>query len=205
MGVMSPRNRNQARKTALGDLARHETKRGVLIRFLAVLAVFVAYTVFVSLRYGADEGILIAWLSWSFFVFCTPIADAGLLIDLPVRLLTRIRMLYSELLVWTAAALLNAYAYAYQPQVFDATELLKLFRHIVTDPWPFGLIILLSAVGTFASIVFGDEVMDVALHKHRRLHLRHRKQYRLLLFGFVFVAVIVLYDYLLNQLGVTIG
>ncbi|OYT57846.1 MAG: hypothetical protein B6U68_01330, partial [Candidatus Aenigmarchaeota archaeon ex4484_14] len=54
----------------------HETKRNVLVRFLLIVAIFVSYFALVSIRYGIQNGLMVTILTWSFFVFCTPIADA---------------------------------------------------------------------------------------------------------------------------------
>ncbi|MCD6523056.1 MAG: hypothetical protein J7K68_04870, partial [Candidatus Diapherotrites archaeon] len=65
----------------------HETKRSALFKFLAVLGIVLIYFSFVSMKYGLDKGLLVGLLTWSFFVFCTPIADAGFLLDFPLRIL----------------------------------------------------------------------------------------------------------------------
>lgn len=185
-------------------LWKHETKREVLWKFLLVLALFTAYAVFVSLKFGVEDGLLVAWLSWSFFVFCTPIADAGLLVDLPLRLITGIRMLYAEMMVWVVAAALNVAAFVWYPEIYQRTDLLSLFEFVIRHPFPYAAIILISAVGTFASVLFGDELLDVVSHKERTVYGKHRLKYRLIVLLFCFAIAFVLYDFLLRDLGVRI-
>ena len=179
-----------------------ETHRNVYVRFLAVLAVFIGYFAFVSYQYGAREGWLIAWLSWSFFVLCTPIADAGMLIDFPVRLITGLKMVVSESLVWIVAIILNVYTLSTNPDIYLRTELLKLFHHILVNPWPLWSIIVLSFAGTFLSILIGDELLDVFRHKDRRLHIRHDLKLKLLGMIFVLIFTFALYDYILSLNGI---
>jgi hypothetical protein len=181
---------------------QHETKRRVLLRFAGVLLVLIGYFVFVSIHYGLKNGVLISALTWSFFVLCTPIADAGILLDFPVRLLLRVRMVYSEIAVWAIAITLNVLVSVFSPAAYERTVLLRLFGDILTRPIPFWGIILLSAAGSFASVYFGDELVDVVKHEHREKHRRHKTKYRILLFMFLFAAAAVLYHFLLKDLGV---
>ena len=183
----------------------HETKRNVLVRFLLIVAIFVSYFALVSIRYGIQNGLMVTILTWSFFVFCTPIADAGFLVDFPVRILTKIRMLYSEIVVWIIAFLLNSYSLFFNPNVYEKTPLLMLFRYILLHPFPFWAIIIVSATGTFMSVYFGDELIDVVKYKHTKKYKKHKNKYKLILLLFIgAVALFFLYTYLLEKLGMEI-
>jgi hypothetical protein len=182
----------------------HKTKRSILIRFLLLVAILVSYFVFLSFKYGVNEGFLITILTWSFFVFCTPIADAGFLLDFPVRLITKIRMIYSEMFVWIIAFSINFYSIISNPNIYEKTAILKLFKHILLHPNPFWAIIIISAIGTFISIYFGDEMIDVVKHEHRKKYKKHKNKYRLILILFVIVITVLLYHHLLKKLGINI-
>jgi len=78
---------------------RHQTHSETLYKFLALLGVLVGYFVYLSWKFDAATGGFLAALTWSLFVLCTPVADGGFLIDFPVRLLFRVRMIYSEITV----------------------------------------------------------------------------------------------------------
>lgn len=93
-------------------------KRAGLSKFLVVLVIFLSYLVVSVLQFGISSGILVALLSWSFFVFCTPIADAGLLLDFPTRILTGMRMLHTEIMVWIVAVILNVTALSLSPGTY---------------------------------------------------------------------------------------
>ncbi len=184
---------------------KHETHRNVWLRFLAVLLVFVAYSIFISIKYGAKEGFMLSWLTWSFFVLSTPIADAGFLIAFPLRLLLRVRMMKSEIFVTFVAIGLNLYAYFFAPTLYNKTALLTIFKHIIDEPFPMWIIFILSAIGTFVSIKFGDELFDVVRHKDRHFHRQHFKKQRFVLMIFLFVATLAVYNILLNKMGINLG
>ncbi len=173
-----------------------------MIKFLLILLVFLGYFLFIATEYGLEDGFFVTALTWSFFVLCTPVADAGFLIDFPFRLITRIRMFFSEIVVWGIAILLNAYAFFIYPEIYAKTKLLLLFQHILKQPFPFWSIVLVSAIGTFMSIQFGDEMIDKVKHKERTLYEKQKHKYKFWMMIFIALLSIVLYDFLLKQLGV---
>jgi len=183
---------------------RHETKRNVLIRFLFVFLLVIFYFIFVSYRFGVRNGFIVTLLSWSFFVLCTPIADAGFLLDFPLRIIGKIRMLYSEIGVWIFSLSLNAVIFFLFPQYYNSTFLLKMFYFILSHPAPFWLIIFLSAAGTFFSVYFGDELIDIVEHKERKLYKKHRKKHRLIILLFIIIVIISLYYFLIKHIGIEI-
>ena len=185
------------------EMIKHETKKELLIKFILVLGILVVYFCFVSLRYGMRNGFLVTLLSWSFFVFCTPIADAGIIFDLPMRLVTGIRMVYSELIVWMFAFIINISAHIFFPVIYDSTIFLKIFNYILMNPVPFWIIIILSAMGTYLSVYFGDELLDVARHKERKKYFKHKTKYLLFIALFLIINFI-LYFFLLEKLNINI-
>ncbi len=184
------------------EIIKHETKKHVFVKFLLIFLVFFGYFAFIATEYGVRDGFFVTALTWSFFVLCTPIADAGFLLDFPVRLLTRIRMFFSELMVWGLAILLNFYAFFVHPEIYTKTNLLLLFQHVLEHPIPFWALIIVSAIGTFMSIQFGDELMDKVRHDERNLYHKQKHQYKFIGMIFVIGLAIILYDFLLKQLGV---
>ena len=187
---------------AFSTLARHETKRHVLRKFLLVLLLFVGYFFFITQHYGLENGFLITLLTWSFFVLCTPVADAGFLLAFPLRLITKLRMLYSQMLISAFAIVLNTYTFFELPELYEKTKLLSFFQHILAQPVPFWAIILISGVGTFLSVRFGDELMDTVHHSERKLHQCHKHTLRWIGMVFLFGITLILYDFLLQKMGV---
>ena len=194
-------NRN---KPKLSEYLAHETKKNSLIKFVGLAVIVVLYFVFISIKLGTKDGIFITSLTWSFFILCTPIADAGFLLAFPVRMLTGIRMMYTQLFSFILAFGLNLYVFFYDPSIYDGTALLGLFRRILSQPFPFWGIILLSIIGTLFSIYFGDEMIDVSSHKQREKYHKHFNKYKVIIFIFLIAIIIILYNFLLKGLGVNI-
>jgi len=167
-----------------------------------VLLVLLGYFGFVALEFGLTDGLLVTALTWSFFVLCTPVADAGFLLDFPLRLVTNIRMFVSEIFVWGIAITLNLYTYFIHPEIYLKTKLLVVFKHILEQPLPFWSIILVSAVGTFMSIQFGDEMYDKVSHQKPTHFNKHKGKYRYVGIVILLVIAFSLYTALLKQLGV---
>ncbi len=177
-------------------------RKGGLGKFILLLFFLAAYLMLVTREYGLGDGIIITAITWSFFVLCTPVADAGFLVDYPVRLLMNFRMLRTEMLVWSTAALINIYSVFMMPGIYEANILLQVFYHILVTPYPYWAIIALSTLGTFLSINFGDEVVD-AMSYSRERHIVNLK-HDLVVFVVILVVVLFLYNLLLEELGITI-
>jgi len=186
------------------QLIQHKTKKHVLLRFLLVVIIFLIYFGLVAFRYGLKDGFFVTVLTWSVFVLCTPIADAGFLLDFPFRLITNIKMLFSEIIIWVIAIALNIYTFFLNSEIYSKTKILSLFKHILEKPFPFWIIIIISAIGTFMSIHFGDEMMDKVNHKDRSLYKKHKSKYRFVKVIFVIVLMIIIYDFLLKYFGIEI-
>lgn len=185
-------------------LLNHPPKREGLIKFLLLLCVLLGYTGYLSWEYGFATGGLVAALTWSFFVLYTPVADAGFLLDFPVRLITGLRMFFCELIVWTIAISLNLSALYFSPQSYENTFLTSLLHKILTTPWPYWSIIILCACGTFLSIKFGDEMMDVIAHKDRKYHHKHGFKHQLIALAALALLIIWAYYHLIAMLGIEI-
>lgn len=185
-------------------LLKHPPKREGLIKFLLLLCVLLGYTGYLSWEYGFATGGLVAALTWSFFVLCTPVADAGFLLDFPVRLITGLRMFFCELIVWAIAISLNLSALYFSPQSYENTFLTSLLHKILTTPWPYWSIVILCACGTFLSVKFGDEMMDVIAHKDRKYHHKHGFKHQLIALAALALLIIWAYYHLIAMLGIEI-
>ncbi len=186
------------------NLFSHKTKYQVLLKFLALLAVFVSYFIYLSIKFDIVAGGMVALLSWSFFVLATPVADAGFLLDFPLRLILGVRMFISEIFVWAAAILINIFALIFTPQDYEKTFLTSLFKKILINPYPYWIIILLSGIGTFLSIRLGDELLDVMSHKERSLHHKHGFKLEVLIFLGIFTLIFFGYHHLLESLKISL-
>ncbi len=180
----------------------HATKKQVLIKFTLLLLLLLGYFGYLSWEFDLATGGLVALITWSFFVLCTPVADAGFLLDFPLRLLFGIRMFMSEIFVWGVAITINVLALSFTPEIYQTTILTSLFEKIISTPWPYWSIILLSSIGTFLSIRFGDELMDVASHKERTYHHKHSFAYSLILYAGIFALIFIGYHHVAVSLGI---
>jgi hypothetical protein len=161
----------------------------------------VAYFSYLSYQYDLITGGIASVITWSFFVLCTPIADAGFLLDFPLRLLFGIRMVLSEIFVWVLAITVNVVSLLYFVEYYQTTKLTILFHTILTNPFPYWSVILLSMAGTFLSIRFGDELMDVARHRDRGFFHRHAFKHEILIIIF-FILILYGYYELVASLGI---
>lgn len=184
----------------MSDTAKTAPSRQIMLKFIALLALAVGYFLYLGLTYDFKTGAVAVALTWSFFVLCTPVADAGFLLDFPLRLLFGIRMVVSELAVWALAIVINLGALALAPQYYETTVLTRVFEQILLTPWPYWGVIGLSAIGTFLSVRFGDELMDVVHHRDRSFFHSHQFKHELVLLVF-FCVVLWGYYRLIASLG----
>ena len=185
----------------LSKKKKHHPKKQLLYKFFLLCILLVGYFCYLSFKYDTTTGGIASAITWSFFVLCTPIADAGFLLDFPLRLLFGIRMLLSEIFVWTVAILVNVVSLLYFVEYYQVTKLTRIFHSILTNPYPYWGVILLSGAGTFLSIRFADELMDVVTHRDRNYFHTHGFKHEILIIIF-FVVILVGYYELVASLGI---
>jgi len=178
-------------------------RQQVLVKFLLLCFILFSYFIYLTYQYDLLTGGIAALITWSFFVLCTPIADAGFLLDFPLRLIFGIRMIVSEIIVWIIAISIHVVSLIYFREFYDTTFITQIMKVILTTPYPYWIVIFLSAIGTFLSIRFGDELMDVLHHKDRYFYLRHHFKHEILLFIFFLVVIFGYYE-IISNLGITI-
>lgn len=182
----------------------NETHRESLFKFLALVSIVIVYFVYMSWKYDASTGLGASILTWSFFVLCTPVADGGFILAFPIRLLFKIKMAITQAVLWFVAVGLNIFYMSTSPGSYDITFITKLLKHILSEPYPYWSILIISALGTFLSIFFGDEMMDVASHKEREIQHHHGVKYRSLIVLGLGALTVVAYYYLLSSLNVVL-
>ncbi len=183
------------------ELLQHNTKRQGVFKFSLLVLILFGYFGFLTYQYDVLTGGIAALLTWSFFVLCTPVADAGFLLDFPLRLLFGIRMVVSEIAVWGLAILINVFALLWAGHYYETTIVTQLMYQILVTPYPYWAVIVLSGLGTFLSIHFADELMDVIHHRDRNFFHSHHFKHEVILFVF-FLFVIFGYYELIVSLGI---
>lgn len=181
---------------------KHDTHKETLLKFLALTLFLAAYFIYMSWKFDASTGFGLAILTWSFFVLCTPVADGGFILAFPIRLLFGIKMAITQVVVWVIAVGINLYMLASSKATYELTFLTKLLYKILTEPYPYWSILLISALGTFLSIYFGDEMMDVTTHKERDKHHQHGLKYRIVLILGMSILTVSAYYHLLSSLHI---
>jgi len=163
-----------------------------------------AYFAYMSWKFDASTGFGLALLSWSFFVLCTPVADGGFIIAFPIRLLFKVKMAITQGAVWLIAIGINLYMLNFSPQTYELAFITGLLYQILTVIYPYWGILIISAIGTFLSIYFGDEMMDVTTHKEREKHHQHGFKYRIVIVLGLGILTVIAYYYLLSSLNISI-
>jgi hypothetical protein len=181
-----------------------ETRKILRNKFLVVLVILVLYFMFSVWHFGLKDGFLVMALTWSFFVLSTPIPDGGIILDLPIRWATGIKMIFSEIFVWIIAILLNVFNILFNSEIYSKTFVLTMFKTILLEPFPYGIIIILSCIGTFLSLHFGDELYEVISHSKRKKYHKHKNKLRFIMIVTLIVFIIIVYDLLLKHLGLKI-
>lgn len=176
-----------------------------LKKFLLLLAILVSYMVFVIVKFGVADGLAATALTWAFFVTCTPIADAGFIVDFPVRLVIGLKMIWSEVIVWVMAFIIISYNYFFNIEVFSNMEILTLFKTIIVNPWPLWTITIVSAIGTFLSIYIGDQIYTLVQQYNHHKKIKKLQIQRVVIEVVVFSIVVAMYFGLLSLTGITIG
>ncbi|MFH0930271.1 MAG: hypothetical protein V1814_03405 [Candidatus Moraniibacteriota bacterium] len=184
-------------------LIKHETKKHQLIRFAIALLILLLYTIYLMRSYGAD-GLTLGFITWSAFVIATPLPDGGIILDFPIRLLTGIRMVFSEIFVWIVAISVNVYLVFEKPYIYEKTLVARSFHRILMHPWPDWSIILISLAGTFLGLYFGDELLDVITHSKRKKYSKFGYIYKFIFAIFGLALLYVSYKYFLRLFGIGI-
>lgn len=181
----------------------HKSYQKSVVKLALLITILLGYFLYLSWKYDVATGGFVSLLTWSFFVLCTPIADAGFLLDFPLRLLFNIRMVISEIIVWLIAITINVITLLYSPEIYQKTFLTSIFYKILITPYPYWSVIILSGIGTFISVIFGDELIDTVHSKNQGI--RHKHKYRfLLLYILFFLLIFWIYYHLLDALGITV-
>lgn len=188
----------------LKEFFEHETKNRLFKRYLLVLTVLIFYVAFISFRYNFSDGLIVGIITWSLFVLGTPIADAGILLDLPIRLITKIRMVYAELVVWIIAISTNIVVLKLNPEIYQINELTRILKYLLTHPWPGYLLIFLCFLGTFITIILGDELLDIKQHKDKKIFKKYRRPIVYTMAVVFFAMVFVAYLYIENSMGINL-
>jgi len=110
-------------------------------------------------------------------------------------------MLILEIAIWCFTIIINLLSLNYFSEYYGTTELTKVFHLILIIPYPYWGIVLLSAIGTFLSIHFGDEMIDIVHHDWKTLFRKPSYRHKLIIMVVIFAIIIIGYYELITSLG----
>ncbi len=181
---------------------KHQTHFESITKFIFLFGLLISYFTYLTYKHDFSKGGIAVALTWSFFVLCTPIADAGFLIDFPLRLLFGFRMVVVEIFVWILAIGITVVTLLISPHHFEMTLITRVFYKILCNPYPYWSIIILCCIGTFSSIYFGDEMIDVIGHHERIKHHKHGFKYKAIALLGLTLLVVSIYYQIISDLGI---
>jgi hypothetical protein len=184
------------------SMVKHRHKKSVLLKFLILFAVIIAYSVYLFNEFGVEQGLLISGLTWSVFVFCVPFAASDILVGLPLRALFNVKLMASQIFVWVSGFVINSYAFLTSPETYQTTPLLQVFHYIISNPVPYWTILGLCGFGTFLSVLLADDVLDDLDPKKKKE--KHSKKLETL-FLVILIGIALVYYTLLSELDISLS
>lgn len=155
----------------------------VVIIFLFTLIFFIVYN-------GYIKGCIMSLFVWSFFVTCTPIPEAGLLISLPLKKYFNISLHICQTFVSLLAIGMLYYFYLYEKTNIIKCIVGKLFLGLIN--LKYFSIIIISILSSILTSELIDNVINNYIYKEKIEYMN----VKISIIG-IFVLV---YTYLLNSL-----
>lgn len=155
----------------------------VVIIFLFTLIFFIIYN-------GYIKGCIMSLFVWSFFVTCTPIPEAGLLISLPLKKYFNISLHICQTFVSLLAIGMLYYFYLYEKTNIIKCIVGKLFLGLIN--LKYFSIIIISILSSILTSELIDNVINNYIYKEKIEYMN----VKISIIG-IFVLV---YTYLLNSL-----
>jgi len=170
-------------------------------RCIFAIVLLLAYLTLAVYKYGAEDGVGITVLTWAFFVLLTPVPFADLILELPLRLVTRAKMVVTHVFVWGAGALIVTTSILMAPDLFQTTTLLSIFYHVIMNPVPYWSLLFLCGMGTFLSVYIADEIMDEVEEHMKHHHRKHMSVLHMSAALLVFVGIVLAYWTMICHMG----
>jgi hypothetical protein len=126
------------------------------IRFLCFLSLFILIGLNLVLQYGVGRGMHLTFLTWSFYMLCIPIPNSAVATSFILNFFTSKSERYAKLIPWLIAVLLNIFTYFVMPYTYVMSATTFLLYRIISNPWPYWIIIVTSAL----SGVYGTYFMS---------------------------------------------
>jgi hypothetical protein len=127
-----------------------------LIRFFLYVFFIISIVFVFWAKFGAlKPAIQTVMLAWSMFILCIPYSHGRIILGVPYKIITGRTAAYPEAIMWLMAVVLNIIAYISIPYVYFYTTFNHMLFRIITTPWPYWILILVCAFGTFYKFLVG--------------------------------------------------
>lgn len=123
------------------------------IKFLLFLCFFGFTGTHFILQRGLGRGLYLTLLTWSFFVLCIPFSGRPLITSFLLNWFTNIPAHYAGLVRWLAAIGFNLFTYIVFPYIYLTSATTFLLYRVITNPWPYWIIIFASSLAGLYTIV----------------------------------------------------
>lgn len=117
-------------------------------------------------QWGLGAGLHTTMLVWSFFVLCFPIPQSALVTTNLISLFSGRLLWYSGVIIWLIALSINIFTYFSMPYAYMRTNTTFLLYRIISNPWPYWLIIGASALGGMYNAIFLKSAKKALLARH---------------------------------------
>ena len=113
------------------ELEKNQKNKTYLYIYDVIVILFILLFIFFIFYNGLYKGTINSLFIWAFFVLCTPVPEAGLLISLPVKRYFNIRMDICQTFVSLLALFMIFYFYYTDKKVINTSFIGKLFNGLV--------------------------------------------------------------------------
>lgn len=161
-----------------------------LVSFVTAVSITLAYAIAAIFYYGFVDGLSVTAITWCFFIFATPVANASILLDLPLRLVTQLPMVHIQIYVYLFALFLVFYHIFAKSHLFDLHPHHRILYQMFTRPFSdYGLLLVVCAIGTVATLQIGDGFMDYIMAKKK---MTRKEKHLFLIVCLCFVTYFIL-------------
>lgn len=155
----------------------------LVILFLFLLMFYIIYN-------GYVKGCVMGIFTWAFFIICTPIPEAGLLITLPLKRYFNISIHISQIFVSLIALSILSYLYLNENKTINKCILGKLFIFLIN--YKYYSVIIISILCSIFTSEFIDNIIDNYINKEKINNIHFK-------LGFI-AFLIIIYSILMNSL-----
>lgn len=113
----------------------------IILLSYAYSGLFLFVVFYLVKHHGFHQGLLASYLTWSFFVLCTPIISRALLISNIIGKLTGSNLYNAGLFTWSVALISNMFLLNLAPSIYNINPLSSFLAHALMTPRPHWLLI----------------------------------------------------------------